>query len=335
MALGCLLYACFLWISHALFGVGEIPIHAHANIFIGGFLYLTIMGFFLTEIPRITKSHNLSLTESIISLLLLFTLFVTLLLHLESCFWLVHTAGWMALFLFCWRRGVLQKTSIPSAAAQGSVILMAAFMGFLGSLLHFLELQNFNFISSFNDVEIWKELFFHEGVTHTLMLGAANFLSPLTVLISFLVLVTSFILEGMQWELVADVIRALLFSVVSFRMLQRKIEIIYKVAAVFFLVSLWSQCLLPDYQIHLKHLSYIGVFVLVAWLGSIKKTYPLSGVATKVIGGLVLFASLTRATAFLLPSGYTRHLGYAAVVLFMALIVYVGVILKSLFKLRK
>ena len=58
-------YASFLWIEFALITEENIPVTVHARLFIGGFIYLAIIGFLKTAITGIHYGKEIKKKESL------------------------------------------------------------------------------------------------------------------------------------------------------------------------------------------------------------------------------------------------------------------------------
>src|SRR5690606_19575329 len=135
MAIFCLLYASGLWVAFGIFHRGSFPIETHANLFLGGFLYFSILGFLLTAVPRFTKSHFLTKGELLFSVFLIICVLFFFFTQNLPFFWISIFLGWTFFLVFGVDRFLQRKENPPfTFIFVGAGVLL----GMLGSFLSFL-----------------------------------------------------------------------------------------------------------------------------------------------------------------------------------------------------
>lgn len=372
LAILCILYASGLWFCHGILGMGVFPLQKHVNLFLGGFLYFSILGFLLTAIPRFTQTYFLSRLElslySIIILLVIFFFFI----GDQTFFWGSICFGWM-IFIFSASDRFLQRKQNPPYTflfVGGGV-----FFGLTGSFLLFWETFAPKILGS--SAALGK-LFFYDGMVTSFIIGVGgrlipgifghveivkeqkkayelpdSFLAvvPLKVLVSFALFIISYILDANDLQKIAFILRALIISFFAFKYwrLHEKVPSgkwhgkMIKLSCWSLFLASWGICFTETYIIHLKHMIYIGSFCLLTIMVSSRvilahnneslnsefKKFPYL-----VVGGLIFFAALTRASAIFIPNSYLRHLGYAGLVLFIAIAIWVKFFGKKLIVLN-
>lgn len=95
-----------------------------------------------------------------------------------------------------------------------------------------------------------------------------------------------------------------------------------RLVAAFWLGGTLAIAFWPELTIHLKHFIYFGVYLTLAALAlaaPLALVPPMTPKRFHWVVGLVALGALTRATAFVSHASYTRHLGYAALIVLIAL----------------
>lgn len=370
-AILCFLYGCLLWIAHGLFEFGEFPLHEHANIFLGGFLSFSIIGFLLTAIPRFTGSEFLSKVELIFAALIIIFVLMFYFLDSNAQFWLTLFLSWIFVLIFALKR-FLKRVQNPPATFL--FVGIGVLFGVFGCLFQFLSSTNF-FHNDFFNFESWGEILFYDSMVTSFILGVGSRLIPgilgfedivkkqrelyekplpfLSVIskdiyICATVYVSAIVLEMLGLETFGLILKAtvITYFTLFYWRLQEKVKTgkwhgkMLKASGLFMLVPCWLIIFFPENAIHLKHLIYIGSYCLMTLLVASRVVVAHSGESLDIeyrkfpfllIGVLILFGALTRATAFLLPNSYMRHLGYAAILLLFAAFTWIGT-LKRYFK---
>lgn len=360
VAMLCLFYGCSLWILFGLFEYGEFPIERHANLFVGGFLYFSILGFLLTAIPRFTSSNFLSTPELLIFILIMLVTIVFYALERETYFWSSITCGWFTLFYFGIKRFRKRKQNPPFTFL---FVGLGLIFGFMGSVFNLLSSYNFEI---FGNLETWGKLFFYDAMVTSFILGVGGRLIPgilgfveivknqrqiyesshsffkvipVGIYISLFTFIMSFLLEGAGLLNTGYLSRAVVITYFSFRYwrLHEKVKTekwhgrILKVSCFFLLIATWLLCFFKDYIIDIKHLIYIGSYCLMTLMvaSRVVLAHGKAGLGFEhrtfpylLIGGLVSLAALTRATAQFVSDSYFEHLGYTGLILLLAVLVW-------------
>ncbi|MGB0455071.1 MAG: NnrS family protein [Bacteriovoracaceae bacterium] len=366
VALFCLFYASGLWTAYGLFELGDFPVQEHANLFLGGFLSFSILGFLLTAIPRFTSTDFLSFKGLIcLSSIILATL-IFYFLDNQVLFWLSISCGWICLFIFGIKRFLRKKQNPPFTFI---FVGLGLIFGFTGSLMNLLVSFSYE---TFESLEVWGKLFFYDGMVTAFILGVGGRLIPgilgfseivqsqrkvyeesrpffsiipKDIICSLLFFVTSFILEGIGFTHEGFFLRAIVITYFSFRYwrIHEKIKTgkwhgrMLKVSCVFLFITSWLLCFFIEDSLHIKHLIYIGTYCLMTLMVASRVIIAHGNESLDIehkknpyllVGSLVVLAALTRASAHLIPNSYIAHLGYAGLVLLSATLIWSFVFLK-------
>ncbi len=368
VAILCLLYASGIWIRFGVFNQGDFPVEAHANLFLGGFLFLTIMGFLLTAIPRFTQTDFLSKGELGMGVIVLLAVVSTYLFEATPWFWLSIFIGWLILLTFAARRFFKRAQNPPFTFV---FVGLGVALGLLGSLFSFLANIHYD---TFAHLENWGKLFFYDAMVMAFIIGIGGRLIPgilgfveivkeqrevyekpvpflkvipIDIKICLVVFILSLIFEGIGLDRIGYVLRALVITFFSFRYwrLHERVETgkwhgrILKLSCWMLLLPSWLLCFFVADAIHVKHLIYIGSYCLMTLMvasrvvmahGSEGLEIEFRKLPYLLIGFLVVFAGFTRATAIMMPDSYENHLGYAGILLFVAGVVWVVFFFKRL-----
>lgn len=359
-AIFCLLYGSVLWISFGLFDYGEFPIQQHANLFVGGFLYFSILGFLLTAIPRFTSSDFLSTKELSLFIVILIGVLSFYFLQIDHLFWFCILSGWILLIIFGKKRFLGRSQNPPFSFV---FVGLGVLFGLIGSFFKFLSLIQYE---KFGVLEDWGMLLFYDGMVTAFILGVGGRLIPgilgfedvvkeqreiyekdkpyfrlipFDISLSLLIFTISLVLEGLSLTLYGFLARALVicFFGIKYWQVHKKVKSEKwhgKMLRLSCLLLMFTSCLLPffiDEAIHIKHIIYLGTYCLMTLLvasrviiahGSESLDLEFRKYPFLILGVLFTLAAFTRASAHLLPDSYINHLGYAGIVLFLGVLVW-------------
>lgn len=357
VALLCLLYGAMLWVFHSLLDIGEFPLEEHANIFFGGYLFFSILGFLLTAIPRFTKSAFLSKNELIFSILILILVLSNYFLG-NDYFWHSLTFGFLFIITFIFSRFKHRQENPPYS-------FIFVFLGIVLALIGTITL-GFDFNESLG------KILFYDGMVSALILGigtrlipgifgfseivkdqrekyenASSFIRAIPYHYFFLLIIflLSLIYEYKEVQL-GYILRASVFSFIAIKYwsLHKPIPSkkwhgrMIKLSAIVLIIASWLLYFFPEHILSIKHLIYIGTYVLLTLMISSRVILAHAGIDLDIekrknpfliIGGVIVFAALTRATAHLIPDSYTNHLGYAGFLVAVAAIYWSYFFVKS------
>tara|TARA_Y100000768_G_C23991035_1_gene693072 strand:+ start:10518 stop:11696 length:1179 start_codon:yes stop_codon:yes gene_type:complete len=367
LAIACLLYGCSLWFTYAFFGIGEAPITQHATLFVGGFLYFSILGFLLTAIPRFTGSNFLSLWELVIFIVHLMGVVFSYFLDSHIFYWAFIASGWVTFLFFAVPRFVVRKQNPPFTFV---FVGLGVVLGLLGSSLNFLAALESGI---FGALKPWGKLFFYDGMVTCFILGVGGrlipgilgfvesvaeqrrryeqpkrFLSiiPRDIIFAFIAFILSLVLEGFGLVSTAFVIRGIVITYFSFKYwrLHEKVKSqkwhgkVLKLSCFMLLFGSWVICFGTEYTIHFKHLIYIGSYCLMTLMVASRVIVAHSNESLDIefkkwpalaLGIILLIAAFTRASALFIEGSYIRHLGYTALMLGIAVLIWISVYFKK------
>tara|TARA_Y100000782_G_scaffold4962_1_gene6038 strand:- start:284295 stop:285467 length:1173 start_codon:yes stop_codon:yes gene_type:complete len=364
-----MLYSCCLWLGYVFFEVGGFPLSQHANLFIGGFLYFSIIGFLLTAVPRFTGTDFLSKQE--LSVFIFITLCVLIFYFLGNLtfFWASIASGWVMFLCFAVPRFLFRKQNPPYTFV---FVGCGVIFGLLGSFINFLS--EFE-MGIFGALRPWGKLLFYDAMVTSFILGVGGrlipgilgfveivsgqrkvyektlpFLSviPIDIIVSLIVFVASLIIEGAGALMVAFFLRATVITYFSIKYwrLHEKVKSekwhgkMLKLSCFMLLVGSWTLCFSVEQAIHIKHLIYIGSYCLMTLMVASRVIVAHSDESLDIefkkwpyllVGLFVVLAALTRASAHLIKGSYVQHLGYAALVLIIGALVWAGVYMKKMY----
>ncbi|MCT4640697.1 MAG: NnrS family protein [Bacteriovoracaceae bacterium] len=369
MALLCLLYAALLWVFYALFDYGTFPLQKHTLLFAGGFLYFSILGFLFTAIPRFTSTEYMGKKELIGSSFLIFSVLLFYFLEKSDCFWVSIFTGFIYLIYFTAKRFVVRKQNPPYTflfVATGIIFgLIGSFLLFLANFETFV----FEALLTWGKIFFYDAMInsFILGVGARLIPGILGLSTvvesqkkiyeesnqyldviPKSIYFSLIIYVVSFILEALNFWMIGYLLRAIVISFFSFKYwrLHQRLENkkwnarMLKASCFILFITSWILVFQQNNSIHIKHLIYIGSYCLLTLLVSSrvilahnKEGFELELKKSPylVMGILVIFSALTRASAYLIPDSYVNHLGYAAVVLLTGTAFWIYYFFKRMF----
>lgn len=354
---GVLLWILFPW------NLVEYPGLRHPEIMSGGFFLFFVSGFLMTAAPKFTSSFEPTRWDQRLSFIFIASLFVSLLPESRIYFYFVEVLlfGFLAYFLA--RRFLHRKSNPPDS------FLFVGFgvaIGFLGSGIFFLG----EIVKLSGELHTLARLFLLQGYLLCLVLGVGSRLVPallgwtaapteagrvkprLGIFAALaVVLLITFILESLRFQILSQVLRALVVSCVAFgfwklhRLPKRRaVQSLWLwVSAWSLLLGQWSICFFPDYRIHLLHVVLVSGLALMTFM-----------IASRVIlahgrhdmewektskglffGGLLLcLAGFTRLSAAFAPHIYQSHLLYAAYTWTLGLLIWGAFFLPKIYRVK-
>lgn len=343
-----------IWILFLQHAIGAYPKDWHADLMTGGFLPLFAAGFLMTAVPRFTGSFGPGRGELAVTALLAGGLFVAAFLPSRLPFHACLGAFCLFLLAFCGRR-IRNRSAYPPPPLILSLVALAA----EAIAAAFQALQDAT--GRAGSLDALGRLYLYEGFQLLLILGVGIFLIPnllgrptctppvtvgmrppdakplpffrlipLPLWVVSAVLLSSFVLELHLSPLLGRALRAAVFTLVSFH--DWKIHRPPAVRSVLawslwiscwlLLLGLWLPVAAPSYDIHARHLAYVGGFGLMTFAVATRVTLAHGGHdlalektsrLLKFAVGMILLAAATRLIARLLPeTAYWNHLLFAA-----------------------
>jgi uncharacterized protein involved in response to NO len=362
----CLSYGCLTWVRASLLDASIDAVNLHTQIFMGGFLTFAIWGFLLTALPRFSQTDYLKPSELMAFIIFSISMLLSFIFNHEGFFWLSVFLSWLQLLRFGVERFKKRQQNPPHTFI---LVGLGLLMGVVGSFLFLFEEDHFDVWAKlfyFDGLVLAMVL----GVGGRLIAGIlghteivleqrnqyennAHFFKSIPIALKLIALffVISFIFEGFELTRIAYFIRAIIISYMGIyywrihKLLQTKKwqARMTKLAGWFLLVAIWLQLIFFEYAIHVRHLIYIGCYCLLTVMVASRVVVAHSELSLEiesrkwpylVIGILISLAALTRASAILMPQTYLNHLGYAAIVLLLASLLWPLFMLPIMFGLK-
>ncbi|MCB9090927.1 MAG: NnrS family protein [Halobacteriovoraceae bacterium] len=369
-----LLYASGLWIFYGIFDIGDFPVSEHANLFIGGYLYFSILGFLLTAIPRFTDSEFLTKYELLFFLIVIIFNLIFFFLNLIFWFWLDIFLGLIFLFVFGAKRFLKRKQNPPfTFLFVGMGILIGIFGSLFNSLLNLNE-------ELFFYLEPWGKVLFYDGMTTSFVIGVGgrlipgilgfkdiiinqreiyekskSFIEVLPVNIQLMAILyfVSLLLEGFGREVIGYIARAIVITYMSIKYwrIHTKVKTgkwhgrILRISCWFILIASWILCFKVDVAIHVKHLIYIGTYLLMTIMVA-SRVIIAHGYQSSlefehrifpylITGSLIALAAILRfLVIFSEPDNYNVYLGFVGFLVFFSALAWSLIFLKKIFNTR-
>jgi len=367
----------FLWILFLYHVIDLYPKELHADTMSGGFLILFASGFLMTAVPRFTGTFGLEPWELGLFGSACLSVVGTLFLPSRLPFHAAEAATLFFLLAFCLRR-IRLRTVLPPPPLV--FVLAGLTTGIAGCVFQAVH----DATARFEALAILSQLYFYQGLQLLLILGIGIFLipnllghptcmPPVTVgirtpgsaalpyfryvpkpmWIVIAVFLSSFGLEAYGQVIAAHALRTAIVALVCLH--DWKISRLPKARSTVSW-SLWISCWLlllglvfqlfaPAYDIHARHLTYIGGMGLMTLIIATRVTLSHGGhdmalektsKLLKIFAGLMLLAATTRAAARFLPEeAYWNHLLFAAWVWIAALILWGTFALPRLLRVQK
>lgn len=345
--MGTLLLLCgvLIWIP-LLWTAEDYPILLHRFLVLNGFIASFVGGFLMTAVPKFSKTDPAKNYEVFIYLLILIlgVIFAHKDMEIQTFIISALQPLWILKFLFS--RISKRKENPPY-----SFVFI-----FVGLILWVLSA----FGSAFLDIEAYKHLHY-EGAIAAIILGVGSRLIPgilghveivaaqrshyetpkailRTVPLSFFGLIFLFITSYFLSYPVSEILRAIIVLFIGLKFWKLYQLPKDKTALTFCIwISSWlivGSFLLKAFWeeggIHAGHAFFInglvllslliGTRVLVSHGPQVKKLEDWRGLY--FITGVIFLASATRISAYLMPDSYLRHLGYASILLSLAVMIW-------------
>lgn len=353
-------HASLLWICFAFFEYGTYPGFTHARFFIGGFLYLSIIGFLTTAIPRFTSTAYATTTELTLIAVLIFAVLTTLFFDKVGDFWLTITFGWVFLTSFAIRRFLKRSQNPPFTFL---FVGLGIVLGTIGSILQALYYANIATEPLFFNL---GKVCFYDAMVLSLIIGVGGRLVPGIlgfqeiviaqrkiyekpmpflrvvpgiVFVLALLFVLSIWLEVSGFTHLGYIVRAVVITYVSIKFwsLHKKPPewkwhgFFIRLSCLFLVVGSWLLIFPSNYMIAIKHINYIGGYSLLTLMIASRVTLAHGSKGLRLeknffpftaIGIFIVLASVTRTSANLVPEYYIPLLGAAALFFCIGLIIW-------------
>lgn len=341
----CLLYGILLWLPQ-IWNPGDYPVLVHRYLMLNGFVASFMAGFLMTAVPRFSKTKISEKWE--VSLFLLLTIMGILFAvrEQETLVFIISSLQAFTLLLFLIRRISKRKENPPYTFIFIFVGLLLWLISGMGGI--------------FFEVEAFKHLHY-EGSIVAIILGVGSRLIPgilghveivksqnehnenpqplfRTIPWYFYLIILSFILSYFFNNLSGSIIRSVVVGIVGlfyWRLLvvpKNKTALTWNLwlCGWFILVSFLLKSAWQEGMIHASHSLFLSGIVLLSLLIATRVIQSHGPKDDKlenwrglyIVSSLIVLAAATRVTAFLMPDGYLRHLGYSSFVLALAILIW-------------
>lgn len=341
----CFLVGIFLWLPQ-IWNPGSYPVVLHRFLLLNGFSAFFIAGFLMTAVPKFSQTFPArSFEVAVFSFIFLVGLFFALQEN-ERMVFVVSAAEALWILFFLFSRIGKRKQNPPY-----SFIFI-----FVGLILWAISA----IASLFSEPELWKRLHY-EGAIAAIILGVGSRLIPgilghveivntqrkqyekpvsifRTIPKEFLMMMLAFVASYFESEQIGNWIRAAVVIVISMRYwLLWKLPVERTAltkciwcSAWLILISFVLRAVWVDGIIHASHAFFINGIALMSFLiatrvlqshGPKDKRLENSKVLY-VVTALIFVSSATRVSAFLMPEHYLTHLGYSALLLGLAALIW-------------
>lgn len=337
-----LLIGIFLWLP-MLWTQDNYPVLAHRTLVLNGFMAMFVGGFLMTSVPKFSRTHMAKSYESILYILTTI-LVITISFFIEEKYvlWLSTLQG-VQIFFFAFRRFKIMTATPPFT-------FIFIFVGFMLWMISGLSLNWFSEIPSVSLQYDGAILAFILGIGSKLIpgiLGHPDTLSkPLSKKPGYLnsiPLYFYFLMLGYFSSFFLPIFYAnwLRFSVVIFiaikfwkvhRIPLIKSSLTYSMwaSSVLIVLSVLLKALWTEGFIHAGHAFFINGVVLLSLLVATRVLQahgPINRALENspwlyIITFLIVLASATRVSAFLMPDSYYRHLAYSSFCLGVGIIIW-------------
>ncbi len=334
----------------------------HPEIMMGGFFLCFVCGFLMTAAPRFTESFGPQKWEHIAAQGLIALLLVGAVIAEKTFFYVVDLLLFLFLIQFLGRRFLARKINPPDAFVFVGFGLISGLVG--NGVLLCAEVMDVP-----GNIFNLGRLFFLQAYILSLVMGVGSRLIPallgwapmplegrlppkLRVFVALAVIFfMTYILEVFYHFQTANVLRAVVFSVIGFnfwhlhkRPKRKDRQAFWLWGSAWFLVlGQWGVALFPDYRIHLLHVVFVSGLALMTLmiatrvcLSHGKHDMSLEKNSKALLFGalLVILAGLTRLSAGFAPHIYQSHLVYASYAWILGLLVWGGVFLPKILRLK-
>ena len=336
-----LLWGAMVWVP-LLWDPGVYPVLAHRYLMLNGFAGCFIGGFLMTAVPKFSQTWTARKFEIFLLLLVTLAGLICSYLEEEKLTFIFSSLQPITIFIFLIPRMIKRKANPPYSFMFIPV----------GLSLWFIS----GMVTAFYDSESFRNLH-HEGAISAIILGVGSRLIPgilghveivntqkqsyeknvsliKSVPLHFFLLIALFVMSYFQEESIGSWVRALILIIIGvfyWRLYQKPTErtaLTWNIWTSSWLIvlSFVIKALWPDGMIHASHFLFINGIVLMSLMigtrvlqshGPKDKTLENSKILY-LVSFLVVFAALTRVSAFLMPNTYLNHLAYSSVILILA-----------------
>lgn len=341
--LGTLFLLCgvLLWVPQ-LWNNDDYPVALHRFLVINSFVGCYIGGFLMTAVPRFSETHKAKILE--VSLFFFTTIIGVVLAHFEKEkeTFLISALQALLILTFLFGRIFKRKANPPYSFVFIFVGLILWCVSAMGSF--FIDMESFKVIH-------------YEGAIAAIILGVGSRLIPgilghvdvippkgkivsiiSTVPKHFFLLIFIFVGSYFQDNLVAHWARAFVVMFIGlkywklYQLPKDKTALTYSIwsSGVLIVLSFILRAAWDDGGIHASHGFFINGLVLLSFLIATrviqshgpqdKKLEDWKGLY--VVTGLIVAASLTRVSAYLMPDSYLSHLAYSSILLTCGIILW-------------
>jgi uncharacterized protein involved in response to NO len=354
---GVLLWILFPW------NLVSYPGLHHPEIMSGGFFLCFVAGFLMTAAPKFTSSFGPEPWEQYSSLVIIASLFASLLPQNKIHFYAVVTVLFVFLISYMFRRFVSRKSNPPDSFLFVGVGLGA---GLFGSVVLLLA-QSWDISGELVSL---ARTFLLQGYVLCLVMGVGSRLIPALLgwaplpteaskvrprvfLFSSLAVLFlgSFVVEVLVHARVGFLIRSLVMTFMVFyfwkihRKPQRKAFQSWWLWASAWLMLLgqWATVIVPEFRIHLLHVILVSGLGLMTFMIATRVTLSHGKYDMQIeknskalfLGALLMgFAGLTRLSAGFAPHIYQSHLVYAAYTWILGLLIWGWVFLPKMIRVK-
>lgn len=345
MGILCLILGTLIWLPQ-LWNVGSYPVLAHRYLMLNGFNASFIAGFLMTAVPKFSQTETPDIKEVLCFFIVTILGLIFAFLENESYSYLASAFQAGVLLFFLSRRISKRKVNPPYSFVFIFIgLILWVFSAFMGILVHGDAFKNLHY----------------EGSIAAIILGVGSRLVPgilghveivqtqrahyekdkpflLTIPIHFYVMiilfVTSYFLAGQLGVWIRSIV-VIFIGLFYWKLYQTPKE---RTALTW---NIWISCwlilmsfILKAYwiggYIHASHAFFFSGIVLLTLLIATRvlqshgpKDKSLENLKILyVVTGLIIWAGVTRVSAYLMPEYYFRHLGYSSIILSIAVVLW-------------
>lgn len=356
------IWGVLLWILFPWNLVSYPGLH-HPEIMSGGFFLCFVAGFLMTAAPKFTSSFGPEPWEQYSSLVIIASLFASLLPQNKIHFYSVVTALFVFLISYMFRRFVGRKSNPPDSFLFVGVGLGA---GLFGSVVLLLA-QAWDISGELISL---ARTFLLQGYVLCLVMGVGSRLIPAllgwtplpteaskarprVLLFSSLAVLFlgSFVVEVLIHARVGFLIRSLVMTFIALYFWkihhkpQRKAFQSWWLwtSAWMMLLGQWATVIVPEFRIHLLHVILVSGLGLMTFMIATRVTLSHGNHDMQIeknskalfLGALLMgFAGLTRLSAGFAPHIYQSHLIYAAYTWILGLLIWGWVFLPKMIRVK-
>ena len=345
--LGTLLFLCgiLLWIPQ-LFNSGEYPVLLHRALMLNGFTASFIGGFLMTAVPKFSQTDEARPIE--VGAFFVVVMFALIAGHLghEICLKVASALQPITILIFLLRRITKRKQNPPYSFVFIFVgLTLWALSSLLGIFIESDALMRLHYEGAIAAIILGVGSRLIPGILGHVEIVAAQrsqYERPISIIktvpIHFVFLIAAFVGSYFAPEEIGNWVRLLVVGTISFTYWKLYLTPKDKTALTwciwfsawmitlsFFLRALWT-----DAGIHASHSFFINGIALLSFLIA-TRVLQSHGPKNKelenekvlyAVTGLVFISSVTRVSAYILAESYQHHLGYSALILSGAAILW-------------